>query len=773
MSATSLQCTSDESFTGADEHRGGVLIGKPLDEQNIIPARPQADIAVPQRGRKAKRGIPEPQQKGSNQEKDIVPIRPLRRKDSLTPDRKQKHEAIPIKRVRKYSTDDPTKPTADLTPSCSINLVPQKCHDPESVDVQIISTGEHEHKEEAESVPISMYVAPPRIKRRDRSLPPEPPLKTSPCIPVRRENDVTREQFAEITHNQQDIKDQVSPALETSDPSTAESACQRSSDVCGVIEPLQIIDKPGQTATEMISSQPVERKEQSIEQESLGSTSAQKELVCSKETEQIYDPDWPQKSNNTSVQVLTQIITSSETTGIDSITPEPEPEIFQVEPTATLSIIKKIRLPQRGRRNPSSKYSKIVNDKEVLAQNVPIVATMDITTPVEIDNTVMGDIEKINQSKIAGHTVGDTVNLASSQKSENAPEIAEADRDKQTGQPIPRPRVRKRLSGSFPDDFTATARTSQASHAEEAQAARQGGPISISSMVPHSKDLLPLLHQPSSSIEEVSVVCLRKTSLNTDSSVQVEDGNASQKTTASSSLPIPKPRVKKRLSDSFPDDISISGSPPHCVSDTIADLMQETIQQNEQSSLSLPQPDLESTPPVVPLLGSSPSNPEDTSVTCEETKEWSPSLDLTLGTEGGFATIQGENYVASEVEREVLAAMQEDHFSQPDPAEDTEKPLDEIIDGWTFTDTHVVSDDSANGTDAVSEQDDIEKVLEVEAEKSLASTAASSQDDWLHVEDGKYSEPMEITPRKEMRDEELDFGFVSVDVAAGYLEDER
>ncbi|XP_053271565.1 uncharacterized protein ehbp1l1a isoform X2 [Pleuronectes platessa] len=765
MSATSLQCSgTNESLTGADEHRG-VLKGQPLDEQNISPARPQADIAVPQRGRKPKRGIPEPQQKGSKQEKGIVPIRPLRRKDSLTPDRKQKHEAIPIKSVQKYSTDDPAKQTTDLTSSCGINLVPQKCHDLESVGVQIISTGEHGHKEEAESVPISKYVAPPRIKRRDRSLPPEPP-------PKRRETSVTREKFVEITHNQQDIKDQVGPALETYVPFTTERACQRSSDVCGEIAPLQIIDKPCQTATEMISAQPAERKEQSIKQESLGSVSAQEEFVCSKENEQIYcDPDWPRESNTTSVQVLTQIITSSQTKGIDSITPKPEPEISQVEQTTSHSIIKMIRLPQRGKKYPSSKYCKIVNDKGVLDQNVPIVATMEITTPVEIGNTVMGDIEKINQSKIAGQIVGDTFNIAFSQKSENAPEIAEADRDKQTSQPIPRPRVRKRLSGSFPDDFTATVRTSQA---EEAQAARQGGSILISSMVQHSKDPPPLVHQPSSSIEEVSGVCLRKTRLNNDSSVQVEDGNTSEKTTVSSSLPIPKPRVKKRLSDSFPDVISISGSPPPSDSEAIADLIShETVQQNEQSSLSLPLPDLDSTSPVDPPLGSSLSNPEDTSVTCEETTERSPSLDLTLDSEGGFVTIQGENYVASEVERDVLAAMQEDHFSKPDSTEDTERPLDEISEGWTFTDKHVVSDDSAKGTDAVSEQDDIEKGMEEEAEKSLASTAASSQDDWLHVEDGKYSEPMEITPRKEMRDEELDFGFVSVDVAAGYLEDER
>eukprot|EP00064_Thunnus_orientalis_P015361 superscaffoldBa00002836_g15413 len=46
-------------------------------------------------------------------------------------------------------------------------------------------------------------------------------------------------------------------------------------------------------------------------------------------------------------------------------------------------------------------------------------------------------------------------------------------------------------------------------------------------------------------------------------------------------------------------------------------------------------------------------------------------------------------------------------------------------------------------------------------------------DDWLHVGDDKGSEPVEINSQKEMRDEELDFGFVTVDVAAGCLEEER
>uniref|UniRef100_A0A8D3E668 EH domain-binding protein 1-like protein 1 n=1 Tax=Scophthalmus maximus TaxID=52904 RepID=A0A8D3E668_SCOMX len=204
----------------------------------------------------------------------------------------------------------------------------------------------------------------------------------------------------------------------------------------------------------------------------------------------------------------------------------------------------------------------------------------------------------------------------------------------------------------------------------------------------------------------VGGVRLRRNRLSIDSSVQVENGDTSQNSPGPSSLPVPKPRVKKRLSDSFPEDITIFSSPPPCESDTKADLIgHETVQQNEQSSLPLPLPRAkkrvsatysDSTPPVDPPLESTQRNPEDTLVTSKETKEWSSSMDISVVTEGGFVTIQGEDDVASEVERDVLGAMQEEHFSHSDSVEDTEKSLDEIIEGWTFTEKHVVVDDSEN-----------------------------------------------------------------------------
>ncbi|XP_044041113.1 uncharacterized protein ehbp1l1a isoform X3 [Siniperca chuatsi] len=802
ISATSLQPTSNELLTDASVHRE-ILMDKPSDFQDISQVGPQADIAVPHRGRKPKRKVPEPEQEGSNQEKDTVPLRPLRRKDSLR-DCKQKSdglsvklfpEVVPVQSVRKDATVEIILTKPATAPSSSIKKgdssiplgVPQNGHAQESVQVTPY-TGDHRQK--GESVQISMdVVPPPRVKRRDGSLPPETPQRTAPCKPLRRKDSVTRERSIPETNDQQDLEAQVSYALKTSD-AVLPQPFERSSFVSGALDPLQSIDKPCQTATEMIPSQPVGRKDKTTKQHSQetyfvwsGSLQADTELVCSKDTEQTScTPEWPKKDINTSVQASSHVIPPSETKGIESITPKPEPEIFHVEQTAPLSVIKKIRLPQRGKRLPSSRTGKIDSNKGIMAQNLN-VANKESVKPVQIENTVKGDMEEIKQSNIACDTSVDTINITSSQKSEDASEITEADEDKHTTLHIQRPCVRKRLSGSFPDDVTATESTSKASHGEEAQAAKQGGPSSISSTakelskVQHSTGIPPLSlgDQPSTSTEEVGPVKLRRSRLTSEGSVQVEDGDISEMTPGASSLPVPKPRVKKRLSGSFPHDIAISGSPPACLPVAVTDTIgHESVQQNEQSRLPVPLPRAkkrlsatysDSTPPVDNLLPLeiefSQRNLEDTSVTSKETKKGSISLDSSVISEGGFVTIQREDDVSSELEREVLAAMEEEEFPQA---------LDEIIEGWTFTDNPVVTDDSEKAAEAVS---DIEKVLEAEVDRSLASTVASSQDDWLHVEDDKDSEPTEINSRKEMRDEELDFGFVSVDVVAGCLEEER
>ncbi|XP_041821557.1 uncharacterized protein ehbp1l1a isoform X2 [Chelmon rostratus] len=725
---TSLHPTSNESLTDANANRE-TLTDKASDLQHISPVEPQADIAVPQRGRKPKRNVPEPQQQGCEQEKDTVPLRPLRRKDSLTPDRKLKSdsvsvkllpEAVPIQSGKKDASGEiiPTQPS--VAPSYSIrkgdSIVPQGVPQDEPNQEGVGGhTGDHRKKGEPESMQIFMdVVPPPRVKRRDGSLPPENPQRTAPCKPLRRKDGVTRETPVPKTNDQQISKAEVSSALKASEP-VPPQPCQRSSDVSGALEPLQSIDKPCHTATGTIPSQPVGRKDQTttdfVERTSL---QAHTELVRSEDPEKTYCTlEWPKKD----------VIPPLEAKVIEGIAPKPE--IFHVDQTASLSIIKKIRLPQHDRRFHSSRSGKIDSVEGSMAQNLNDT-NKESVNPVQIISTVIGDMEEIKPPHIA---------------------------------------------------------------------ARLGGPSSISSTakelskVEYSKGLppLPLEDQPSTSAVEEATVKLRRSRLTTESIVQVEDGNMSKKTAGAPSLPVPKPRVKKRLSGSFPDDVSISGSSPPCRPDTVADtIARESDQQNEQSNLPVPMPRTkkrlsatysDSTPTVdnlFPLeMEFSQKSPEDLSITSKDTKEGSTSLNSSVISEGGFVTIQGEDDVASELEREVLAAMAEEEFSQAHSVEDTEKPMDEITEDWTFTDKPVLTDDLGSAAEAMSEQDDIEKVLKEEVDRALASTVASCQDDWLHVENDKDSEPVEINSRKEIRDEELDFGFVSVDVAPGCLEEER
>ncbi|KAM8747164.1 uncharacterized protein ehbp1l1a isoform 4-T4 [Acanthopagrus schlegelii] len=773
ISATSLQPASNKSPTDANADRK-ILMDKTSDLQNLSPIGPQADIAVPQRGRKPKRNTSKPQHQGCDQEEDTIPVRPLRRKDSLTPSRKQKSDGLPVKLLPEVFPVQFTQPAT--VPSCNIKTgvssvpvcVPQNEQSQANVDAQPTAyTDDHRQKEQIESVQIIMgFVPTPRVKRRDGSLPPETPQGTGPCKPLRRKDGV-RDTSIPRTNEQQNLKVQVSSALEAPDP-VPPQPCVRSSRVSGALEPLQRIDKPHQTAIKII---PSKRKDHTTTNpDESASLKADAELVCSKDRSSS-TPEWPMKDINTSVQASSNVIPPSEAKDCP-------PEIFHVDQTASLSIIKKICLPQPSERLPSSKSVKIVSDKGILAQNVN-VASKESVKPVQIINTVMWDIEEIKQSNKAADTAVDRIDFTYFKKSENASEIAEAEKHKQATICEPRPRMRKCLSGSFPDDVTSTGSPSKASHRAEGQAAGLDGfALTTTKELPymqHSKGvLLPLGNQPSTSAEEVTPVKLRRSRLTIVSGVQV--GAVLEKTPGDSSLPIPKPRLKKRLSGSFPDDTTVSGSPPSCLTYTVTDtICHEPVQQNEQSSLLVPLPrakkrlsatysDSKTIEDNI-CLGS----PEDISVNNEETEEYSTPLDSSVISEGGFVTIQDEDDVASELEREVLAAMAEEGFLKADNIEDTEKALDEITEDWTFTDKPVVTDDLEKAVVEMSEH--AEKVLE--AEVDIVSTAATSLDDWLHVDNDKDSEPTDSQSRKEIREEELDFGFVSVEVAAGCLEERQ
>ncbi|XP_019204518.1 uncharacterized protein ehbp1l1a isoform X1 [Oreochromis niloticus] len=374
----------------------------------------------------------------------------------------------------------------------------------------------------------------------------------------------------------------------------------------------------------------------------------------------------------------------------DNIIPKPE----LCEKTGTISIIKKIHLPSTE------------TDKRITPQNVNVTVT-NSDKPVHFDKAAVGDRQELSQPAITCDASIDALNIKTPQKSEDAPVTAETESLTQTTYSIPKPCMNIHSSGTFSD----TERASKAYNGEQAHSAKHGNPSHISStakelsVVEHNKDL-PLL-SPVYQAEVVAGVHLRKSRLTNEENVQAEDNNSSESPVKLSCLPVPKPRVKKRLSDFFPDDTEISDS---------------------------------------------------SAVTNKESKEGPPSLDSSTISELGFVTVHQEYDNTLQLEKEVLAAMQEE-FSQSG-GDDTEQALGETTEGWTFTEEHVFTDPCEKAVEAVTEQY-VEKVQEAKTDRHLASTVAS-QDDWLHLDDNKESEQMEIDLKKEKRDEELDFGFVSV-----------
>ncbi|KAM8898678.1 uncharacterized protein ehbp1l1a isoform 3-T3 [Spinachia spinachia] len=786
---------SNESRTDFNVH-SEKLVEKPSYIQGISPVGPHASIA--DRGRKPKRNVPKPLPRRFDQEKNTIPLR-LLMNEGLTSNSKQQldivsvnliPEVLPIKYLGKNASGEIQPATA---PHCqmekgasSITGVPQNGQAPKSNSAQVtFLTSDCRHKGETESVQITRdVVAPPRVKRRDGSLPIEIPEKTAPCKPRRRKYSVTRETIISKTNSQQGLKATVNCALETSGQVPPQQY-KSGSFVSGAIEPLQSIDIPSQTNTLLLQpSQPVRKKEQSIKQNSeeidfVGSASskADTEVVCKTHTEQpshATEWKWHKKDIITSVQISFPTVLPSETKVIGSITPRPEVDTLQVEQTAPLSIIKKIHLPQRGKKFTSSKSGKIGSDKESVK-------------PVQIINTVRGEMQ---QSNIAGDKTLDMIDIVSSPKKELS-EMGEAEKDKQTTLCIPRPRERKRVSGSFQEDVIAMASTSMPSHEENGEAAKQVGPLAFSSTinklskVKHSKQFypLPLGNQTFSSTKVVNPVTLRRSRLTTEGRVQVEDGHISDKTPKVSGLPVPKPRVKKRLSASFPDATPLDSPSPR-LPDTLTDNTgDQPVQKNEQSRF--PQPLLRAKKHLSAKFSENTTladnasppelesrNPKDASAAFKETKEGSTSLDSSVISEGDFVTIQEKDNDTSQLEQEVLEAMGEEEFHQVDAVEDEEKKIDEIIDGWTFTEKPVATIDSEKAAQCMSQQADIEKILGEEDDRADTSTIGSSQEDWLHIDD-KNSKPVELNSRKDFRDEELDFGFVSVDVDAGSFKEER
>lgn len=417
--------------------------------------------------------------------------------------------------------------------------------------------------------------------------------------------------------------------------------------------------------------------------------------------------DHKPKFNGASVKCLPEVVP------VESLNKDANAEVISTQPATCPSPLKRTDdvIPKPELCEKTGKISIIESDKGITPQNLNVTVT-NSDKPVHFDKAAVGDRQELSQPAITCDASIDALNIKTPQKSEDAPATAETESLTETARSIPKPCMNIHSSGTFSGDLSATERASKAYNGEQAQSARHGSPSHISSTakelseVEHNKDL-PLL-SPVYKPEVVAGVHLRKSRLTNEENVQAEDNDSSESPVKLSRLPVPKPRVKKRLSDFFPDDTELSDS---------------------------------------------------SAVTNKESKEGPPSLDSSTISELGFVTIHQECDNTLQLEKEVLAAMQEE-FGQSG-GDDTEHAFSETTEGWTFTDEHVFTDPCEKAVEAVTEEYVMEKVQEAKTDRHLASTVAS-QDDWLHVDDNKDSEQMETDLKKEKRDEELDFGFVSV-----------
>lgn len=204
----------------------------------------------------------------------------------------------------------------------------------------------------------------------------------------------------------------------------------------------------------------------------------------------------------------------------------------------------------------------------------------------------------------------------------------------------------------------------------------------------------------------------------------------------SSILQIPKPRTKKQPRGLFMDDDLNHDLPAACLPSD-----KESGQQDEPLILPVPLPRTKK------RLGASYSGS-----TQNENRSLIQQNEVSLKNTAAILiskeTIQGEGHWSSQVEREVLAAMAEEDFTYADSQVEAR---DDLMEGWTLTDQCGVIDH-----------------FEQDAEMVLDTNIAG--DGWLCIASDK---DVKLQSESQVKFEEVDFGFVSIDVAADSVDGER
>ncbi|XP_031688358.1 uncharacterized protein LOC109897114 isoform X3 [Oncorhynchus kisutch] len=765
---------SDDQTLTSDETQSEVAL---VVAGQAVPAQVTTELVAPHHAKKRDGSLPpETQQEADDQGivSKVVPSRPPRRKDCLTSERKQKSENVSVQKPtevrgdRVLSTEPLKKDDVQkgFTAQAPEEMVPS--HPGRKIDC-CLST-EPQPKTDA-PVQVPTELVPPR--RTKTSLTKETPQATA-----------------------------VIPAPRTRGTYSASSA-ERS-------------QKPGQGATELILPWPV-KKQNSFTPEPYQKAD-EPENVIAQAVAKLIPPQRTRKAS-LSPEPRPKADDLKTVTGKATIVPltpyhvptESYPE-FGVGETAPLSIIRKIAPPRRSKRTHSPPVeSRKAEDgaDEAMALEALNAANQGSTAPAQIQDlmiTFSKESEVETQSPEVTETATESLEDEPAQKS--SPEVTDpfekVEAEKQTLEviettndsledepaqkastediapgikmkgkqeifPVPKPRGKQDPTPPVQTDATRP-KTWHASIGDNTQSTRDGRQSpAASGLVPpqrnkRSSSLPPVPPRGQLAASgEVVVAPLRKRS----SKLNIKQ----------SSMPVPVPRSKKCLSSSFSD-----GNPPMDSSFT-----RQT--DSLEGSLSLSQ--------------------EDKQDTSQEASEGSISLTSNMASDGSFVTISrsemspevqlcekgleesGESWIFTEttmfteaftetamVSEFFVDTVREDIERGSEVEADFEKGLEESMESWTFTDTTMVTQ-AFTETPMVTEffEDtvikDIERGSETEVlDMTSPTTGTPAEDDWLHVEGAKETEQMEVES-KDMWVEEMDFGFESVDISAGGLDEER
>ncbi|XP_036001983.1 uncharacterized protein LOC105916943 isoform X2 [Fundulus heteroclitus] len=597
-------------------------------------------------------------------------------------------------------------------------------------------------------VPLADSGGPTQDEKQKRTVPPQ--LKQSDqemcVVPVRpnRKKDKLTEDHKVVPLFRKPVAG-FSPVQSKRMEAITKSSLQSFSDPIHTccMEPQIISALGGETQSNSLLSERIQTEDNTTEPSQLFHNLSKQtalELVSSEDTEQPSSTlDWPRTDSITSVHSSSSTVPSLKAKELKYIPPRPEPDVFNDEHIAHLSIIKKIHLPKRVR-----KAGRLSSDKDITAAD---------------------DSQQVYKLPLDGNTFANMFNIMS-QKADKSLAVKNAKQSELIKNPVPKPRGRKHVSGSFQDQSTTAASASQTGSLNAGQADLLNIPSRPDELPQgeHCKDCSNISVEPSSP-SGGSGAALRRTRITLEQNAHAVYGDTSEKIPGPSCLPVPKER-RKRHCDSFLGDAT-----PVSHLDRIGDGTDtKAIPEKNISSTAVPfhlvNKHLRNT--HIPCAYNSSSKEMELSQTIpgeisrKTTEESSRSLDAHLKSDAASVAVQDEEDILLQLERDVLEAMQE-VFTQRPSLENNEEIQSELLKDWTFTDKPFVRNILQNDKVA-SEKENITKVLKGEVNRSGTVTVTSSQDDWLHVEHKKENEPMELNTRK-VRDEELDF--LSVEVAAG------